>query len=163
MKLRLIEQGAVTDRFGRETFISVITADGVPVAVLHSQDRSDRYRDDDAIHHEHVIQGIQVRYSTEKYWHEDLVDSTCPSRTRMTIPVESKDSMLPGDVDIANKVRADYDEDAGMQFVRYGEKGEEIPADASPAFLKGVEYAKTRYGRVIRKGKLCGAGAGRSY
>jgi hypothetical protein len=160
MKLRLIEHGAVTDRHGRETFVSVLTADGVPVAVLHSSDRSVSYNDD-GIHQEHVIQGIQMRYSTEKYWHEDRVDSSCPSRSRMTVPVESKDSLLPGDVDIARMVREDYEEDEGFSFVKWGERGTEIPKDASDAFLRGVERAKKRYSRIIRNGKL--TGEARSY
>lgn len=155
MKLRLIEQGAVTDRFGRETFISVLTSDGVPVAVLHSTDRSVNYNDD-AIHQEHVIQGIQVRYSSELHWHEDLVDASAPSRSRLVVAVESKDSPLPGDVDIANKVREDYEYDVGWNFLRYGEKGEAIPADASESFLRGVEASKKKCGRVVRSGKLTG-------
>lgn len=155
MKLRLIEQGAVTDRFGRETFISVLMADGVPVAVLHSTDKGVNYNDD-AIHQEHVIQGIQIRYSTEKHWHEDLVDASAPSRSRMVVAVESKDARLPGDVDIANKVREDYEYSLGWDFLRYEAKGTAIPADASPAFLRGVEASKKRCGRIVRQGKLTG-------
>jgi hypothetical protein len=157
MDLKLVNSGTVTDRFGRETIISVLMDGSVPVAVIHSQDKGDHYNDD-AIHQEHVIQGIEIELDNgQRFSHDDILDSSCPSRTRIRLSApKERIGVGFGDVDIFNEVKADYDWSNGFNFVKYGAKGEKVPADASAAFFLGMDAAKKRTGRIVRANKLTG-------
>ena len=156
MDLKLADAGTVIDQFGNETTISILMDGQIPVAVIHSTDSCVRYNDD-AIHQEHVIQSIDIVKHSDETWHDDYATQiSCPSRSTMKYRMLKGDTSLPDDVDIANDVRADYEESDGFDLVKWGEQGAEVPTGKSDAFYRGVELAKKRYHRIVRNGKLTG-------
>lgn len=150
MKLELKELGTVKDRFDRVTQISALVSDGKVVAFIHSQDESRRYSDGrDA--EEHVIQAISIRKDGPRRWDtEDVRSVSCPTRSSVTLDFD------PTLEQAWEKAKASYDWENGYNFLMYGEKGETVPADATPAFREGMKDAQHKFPRVVRKDKLCG-------
>jgi hypothetical protein len=153
MKMRLEDAGTMTDSHGTETTVSVLFADDIPVALIHSQDHAVRYNDDSR-HTEHVIQGLEFRTEGKGFFDREVLShASCPSRSMMNVTIPSLDAELP---DMAQVARDDYDWSNGFSFLKYGEKGAAIPDDASDAFMRGVKAASQRFGRMVRSGKLTG-------
>lgn len=152
MKMELKQMGETADLYGPATTVSVLIADGIPVALIHSTDRTNNYNDDRKTASEHVIQALQFKTQTGKYDKDDVHYATAPSRS-------SRD-MIDTPVTVEAAWEAAQDDAAwnlGYNWIRWAPKGATVPEDARPAFFDGVKRAQERNtNRKIRAGKITG-------
>lgn len=126
--------------------IAVILFDGKPVASVVREDRTHG----EQVNEEYVYAGVKVSEPGHRYLSPTLRYASAPTRGVSEFFGE------PTVEQVAKSRQDDLDYEAAFQWVRYGERGETVPEDASDAFRAAVKDASKRFSRRVVKGALTG-------